>query len=63
MPLPVMRMAPYRAFLTKNPAFYQTTKERVLRYWNCYHREERNENYAGFEVLEFLDRLTIRSKV
>ena len=47
----------YRAFLTRNPLFYRTTKARVISYWNCYHRAERSEDYAGFQVLEFLDRL------
>ena len=47
----------YRAFLTRNPAFYKTTKKRVLSYWDCYHRAERKSDYAGFQVLEFFDHL------
>jgi hypothetical protein len=53
----------YRAFLTKNPTFFGTTKERVQSYWDCYHRGERRGDYAGFEVLEFLDSLTVKSRV
>jgi hypothetical protein len=47
----------YRAFLTRNPAFYQTTKDRVASYWNCYHRGQQKADYAGFQVLEAFDRL------
>lgn len=47
----------YRAFLTRNPGFYEITKQRVLSYWNCYYREQRREEYAGFRVLEFFDRI------
>jgi hypothetical protein len=47
----------YRAFLTCNPTFYQTTKDRVVSYWNCYHRDQQRADYAGFQVLEAFDRL------
>jgi hypothetical protein len=47
----------YRAFLTSNPAFYQTTKDRVVSYWNCYYRDQQRADYAGFQVLEAFDRL------
>jgi hypothetical protein len=47
----------YREFLTRNPAFYQRTKERVMSYWNCYYRGQPEAEYPGFQVLEFLDRL------
>jgi hypothetical protein len=47
----------YRAFLAQNPAFYQTTKDRVVSYWNCYHRDQQKADYAGFQVLEAFDRL------
>lgn len=53
----------YGAFLTRNPVFYTTTKARVMSYWNCYHRAERREDYAGFQVLEFLDRLITSSRL
>ena len=47
----------YRQFLIGNPVFYRTTKARVMSYWNCYHREEHNEDYAAFQVLAFFDDL------
>jgi hypothetical protein len=47
----------YRAFLIDNPAFYETTKKRVLSYWNCYHRDEQRTDYAGFQILEAFDRM------
>jgi len=52
----------YRTFLIRNPAFYETTKQRVMSYWNCYHRAERRGDYAGFRVLEFFDHLTVSSR-
>jgi hypothetical protein len=51
----------YKAFLMANPAFYGITKARVMSYWNCYHREQRREDYAGFQVLGFFDRLLSKS--
>ena len=53
----------YRTFLIRNPAFYETTKQRVMSYWNCYHLAVRREDYAGFRVLEFFDHLTASSRV
>lgn len=47
----------YRAFLTRNPAFYQTTKQRVASYWNCFNRDHQRADYPGFQVLEAFDRL------
>lgn len=47
----------YGQFLIHNPAFYRTTKSRVLSYWDCYYRGERREQYAGFQVLEYFDQL------
>jgi hypothetical protein len=47
----------YRAFLTRNPAFYQTTKDRVASYRDCYHRGLQKADYAGFQVLQAFDRL------
>jgi hypothetical protein len=52
----------YARFLAHNPAFYLTTKERVRSYWDCYYRAEREEDYAGFQVTEFLDRLITSSR-
>lgn len=51
----------YRAFIVRNPAFYGNTKARVVSYWNCYYREERKEDYAGFQVLGFFDHLLTKS--
>lgn len=47
----------YREFLGRNSAFYETIKKRVQSYWDCYHRGERKEDYAAFQVLEFFDGL------
>jgi hypothetical protein len=47
----------YRSFLRRNPAFYRLTKDRVLSYWNCYHRAERKMDYAGFQVVKAFDSL------
>ncbi len=47
----------YREFLSRNSAFYETTKRRVQSYWDCYHRGERKEDYAAFQILELFDGL------
>jgi hypothetical protein len=47
----------YRSFLRQNPRFFALTKQRVISYWDCYHRWQRREDYAGFHILEFLDSL------
>jgi hypothetical protein len=47
----------YGAFLTRNPLFYRTTKDRVASYWNCYYRHQQKKDYAGFHVIEALNRL------
>jgi hypothetical protein len=47
----------YRSFLIQNPAFYELTRQRIYSYWNCYHRREPKSVYAGFHVIEALDRL------
>jgi hypothetical protein len=52
----------YREFLARNPAFYRTTKERVQSYWNCYYRGEHKADYAGFQIMEFFDRLNEHQK-
>jgi hypothetical protein len=46
----------YRRFLTDNPAFLAITKQRVVSYWDCYHRWQRREDYPGFQVLAMFDR-------
>jgi hypothetical protein len=47
----------YGRFLTDNPTFFALTKQRVTSYWNCYHRRYRREDYAGFKIVAFLERL------
>jgi hypothetical protein len=53
---------PYRVFLRQNARFFALTKQRVISYWNCYHRWQRREDYAGFQILEFLDHLLADDK-
>jgi hypothetical protein len=48
----------YQRFLMDNSTFVALTKQRVTSYWDCYHRRYRREHYAGFQIVEFLDRLT-----
>jgi len=52
----------YREFLVRNPTFYRKTKERVQSYWNCNYRGEHKEDYAGFQIIEFFDRLNDHQK-
>jgi hypothetical protein len=47
----------YRDFLVTNPRFYATTRQRIISYWNCYYRDLPKEDYPGFQVMEFFDRL------
>jgi hypothetical protein len=47
----------YRGFLTNNPLFLGLTKQRVFSYWDCYHRRQPKEQYAGFRIIELFDRL------
>jgi len=28
-----------------------------MSYWNCYHRQQRKEDYPGFQIMEFFDHL------
>jgi hypothetical protein len=51
----------YREFLTANPAFFTLTKQRVISYWNCYYHHIRREDYAGFQIVRFLDNLIASS--
>jgi hypothetical protein len=52
----------YQKFLIRNPSFYETTKQRVYSYWDCYHRAEHRGDYAGFRILKFFDNLTFNSR-
>jgi len=47
----------YGQFLRMNPQFLALTEQRVISYWNCYHRDCRRGDYVGFQVLEFLKAL------
>jgi hypothetical protein len=47
----------YRSFLIANPSFFMLTKQRVTSYWNCYHSHIQREEYAGFQIMKFLDSL------
>lgn len=45
------------AFVAENPAFMLRTRQRVVSYWNCYHRHRfpQRHEYPGFRVLEALE--------
>jgi len=47
----------YRRFLKDNSAFFAITRQRVISYWDCYHRWQRRQDYAGFRLLDLFDRL------
>lgn len=53
----------YTTFLKDNVAFWQTTKQRVASYWNCYYRRTwgRRADYVGFQIIEYLDSLLRRT--
>jgi hypothetical protein len=47
----------YREFLQANPEFFTQTGQRVLSYWDRYHRVHPRDEYGGFKVLEFFKSL------
>jgi hypothetical protein len=47
----------YRTFLISNPNFFRLTKQRVLSYRACYYAQFAKSKYAGFEIMNFFDRL------
>ncbi len=49
----------YRQFLASNREFYETTKRRVMSYWDCYYRKQYPDRskYVGFNIIRFFDRL------
>lgn len=53
----------FKVFLEENPGFYELIKQRVISYWDCYYRARywKREHYAGFRIIEFLDRLIEKS--
>ena len=40
-------------FIEENPKFFETTKSRIVSYWNCYYRNRllNEESYVGFRIL------------
>lgn len=52
----------YRAFLMANPSFFTLTKQRVISYWSCYHAHIRREDYAGFQIIRFLESFITSNK-
>lgn len=40
-------------FIEENPKFFETTKSRIMSYWNCYYRSRisNKETYVGFRIL------------
>jgi hypothetical protein len=55
--VPAIDEAGYRDFLRQNHRFYETTRSRVMSYWNCYYRHYPRSRYPGFLVLDALDAL------
>ena len=51
--LPTLDSTLYKEFLCANPAFLDLTGQRIASYWDCYYRNTRREDYAGFKILEF----------
>ncbi len=47
----------YGQFLAENREFLATTERRVISYWNCYYRHRKKQEYAGFQILDFLKTL------
>lgn len=47
----------YRRFLRENPKFFTLTKQRVISYWDCYYRWQRRADYAGFQIISFMEHL------
>ena len=47
-------------FIEENNSFFETTKRRVMSYWDCYYRNSFNfrEDYVGFQILEELEKNT-----
>ena len=53
----------YAAFLKENISFWDTTKQRVMSYWDCYYRRtwKHLEDYVGFRIIEHLESLLLRT--
>ena len=48
----------YVEFLRSNPEFLGLTEQRVLSYWDCYHRSIKKQEYPGFLILDFFKSIT-----
>ncbi|MDQ4121101.1 MAG: hypothetical protein M3209_06620 [Acidobacteriota bacterium] len=48
-------------FSKENPKFLETTKRRIVSYWNCYYRTQfpNIENYVGFKILKEIEKFSI----
>jgi hypothetical protein len=53
----------YKDFLADNPTLLARTKQRVVSYWDCYHRDQTRDNYVGFRITEFFDSLSDKSNL
>ena len=56
--LAVLDKSLYGRFLKLNPEFWALTQQRVISYWDCYHRSRRKDTYPGFRVLDFFRKET-----
>ena len=45
-------------FIKENPKFYETTKRRIVSYWDCYYRSQFpvKEHYVGFRILDKIEK-------
>ena len=67
--LPFLNGAQYAAFVRENPEMYERTRRRVISYWNCYCRSDRQHElpsegrfpdrtgYPAFYLLMYFDSL------
>ncbi len=55
--LPRLDKSVYASFLRENPSFFVTTEQHVASYWNCYYRDQRRQDYVGFQLMEFFKAL------
>jgi hypothetical protein len=52
----------YAGFLRANPEFIETIERRVASYWNCYYRDQKREEYVGFQLTKFFRSLLRNSE-
>lgn len=47
-----LKEEPYTSFIAENPVFMEKTRQRILSYWDCYHRgaAHRYELHVGYRV-------------